>query len=251
MNKKINIASTIILCAGRGKRMRYKTKFIAKPLVKIKKKSILEFNLNYISYVGIKKCVINNSYKFKTVERFISNYSYKNKNPVIFSSKERVRLETGGGIKNALHLFEKNILAINGDSLLIQSRGFCAITKLYECFNSKNMDILLLLAPIKHSIGYQDKGDFVMASKKYLSKIERKSKYKNQEGLVFTGWQIIKKELFNSINKKEFSLNILYDMAQSKNKLYGIKLDGKFLHLSTPKSIIEIENFINKNKIVL
>ena len=44
MNKleKNNNVNTMILCAGRGQRMRYKTKYIAKPLIKIQNQPILE-----------------------------------------------------------------------------------------------------------------------------------------------------------------------------------------------------------------
>ena len=48
-NKKLSkVIETIILCAGRGKRMRYKTNYSAKPLIKIRNKPILEINLNYL-----------------------------------------------------------------------------------------------------------------------------------------------------------------------------------------------------------
>ena len=45
----------MILCAGRGKRMRYKTQYIAKPLIKIKKQPILKTNIDYLSSIGIKE----------------------------------------------------------------------------------------------------------------------------------------------------------------------------------------------------
>ena len=72
-NKKLSkVIETIILCAGRGKRMRYKTNYSAKPLIKIRNKPILEINLNYLYKAGIKNCVVNNSYKYINTE-FIKN----------------------------------------------------------------------------------------------------------------------------------------------------------------------------------
>ena len=58
--EKKNDVNTMILCAGRGQRMSYKSKYIAKPLIKILNQPILKTNLNYLSSMGIKNCIINN-----------------------------------------------------------------------------------------------------------------------------------------------------------------------------------------------
>ena len=250
--KKKDLVNTMILCAGRGKRMRYRTKYIAKPLIKIQNRSILDTNLRYLAKLGIKNCIINNSYKYKTIQNFIKDYSYKNSYPKIFSSYEKERLETGGGVKNILHLFNKNkILVINGDSLLLNKPNMCPVSKLYDNFNGSEMDILLLIAPIKNTIGYEGKGDFIMESDKIASRIERNQNHSSSKSYVFTGWQIIKKNLFNTVEDKKFSLNLLYDIALGQKKLFAVTLEGYFLHASTPKSIIQIENFINANKKIL
>ena len=57
-----------------------------------------------------------------------------------------------------------------------------------------------------------------------------------------------KKEIFDDIKKDNFSLNLLYNKAQNQNSLFAITLDGYFLHVSTPKSIIQIERFLNVNR---
>ena len=80
--------------------------------------------------------------------------------------------------------------------------------------------------------------------KQNTSKVNNKS----NKSFVFTGWQIIKKEIFNDIKKDNFSLNLLYNKAQNQNSLFAVTLDGYFLHVSNPKSIIQIERFLNVNK---
>ena len=248
LEKKNNI-NTMILCAGRGQRMRYKTKYIAKPLIKILNQPILKTNINYLSSIGINNCIVNNSYNYLTIQKFIKNYSYKNTIPNIYSSYEKERLETGGGVKKALPIFnKKQMLIINGDSLLLRKSNSCPVKKLFKNFNSNYMSILLLLAPINKSIGYYGGGDFIVKSNSITSRIERKKSNTGNKSFVFTGWQIINKEIFNDINKDNFSLNLLYNKAQSQNSLFAITLEGYFLHVSTPKSIIQIERFLNVNK---
>ena len=251
MNKleKNNNINTMILCAGRGKRMRYKTKYIAKPLVEIQNQPILRTNINYLSSIGIKECIINNSYKHLTIKKFIRNYSYKYSMPRIYSSFEKERLETGGGVKKALPKFnKKKMLIINGDSLLLRKDNLCPVKKLFNNFNSNYMNVLLLLAPINKSIGYYGGGDFIIKSNSIPSRIERKKNNKSHKSFVFTGWQIINKKIFNDIKKNTFSLNLLYNKAQSENSLFAVTLDGYFLHVSNPKSIIQIERFLRINK---
>ena len=247
--KRNNNIDTMILCAGRGKRMRYKTKYIAKPLISIQSQPILKTNVNYLSSIGIKNCIINNSYKYLTIQKFIRNYSYKHTIPKMYSSFEKERLETGGGVKKVLPIFnKKKMLIINGDSLLLRKSNSCPVKKLFKNFNNNHMSILLLLAPISKSIGYYGAGDFIIKSNSITSKIERKKNNTNHKSFVFTGWQIINKEIFDNIKIDNFSLNLLYNKAQSQNSLFAITLDGYFLHVSTPKSIIQIERFLNVNK---
>ena len=110
------------------------------------------------------------------------------------------------------------------------------------------MKILLLLAPVNKSIGYDGSGDFIIKSKSNASRIERIRNQRNNKSFVFTGWQIINKDIFNNIEQDNFSLNMLYDIAQSQKSLFATTLDGYFLHVSTPKSIIQIERFLNVKK---
>ena len=249
LNKLETDINSMILCAGRGQRMRYKTKYVAKPLIKIQNQAILETNVNYLSSVGIKNCIINNSYKYLTIQKFIKNHSYKYTKPRLYSSFEKERLETGGGIKKVLPLLKKKkVLIINGDSLLLRKSNLCPIKKLFKNFNSNYMSILLLLAPIDKSIGYYGGGDFVIKSNSTATRVERKKDNTNHKNFVFTGWQILNREIFNGVKKNNFSLNLLYDKAHTQKRLFAITLDGYFLHVSTPKSIIQIERFLNVNK---
>ncbi|MBJ57054.1 MAG: hypothetical protein CMP24_02290 [Rickettsiales bacterium] len=240
----------MILAAGRGNRMRYFTKYIAKPLIKIENKSLLELNLIKLSSTGIKKCIINTSYKHLSVKKFIKTYNFRKKYPKIIVSNETNRLETGGGVKNALQKFTREkVLVINGDSLIINSSCTCPIKNLYNYF-SDYMDILLLLVPKKNAIGYSGNGDFLRSSNCEVFNIKRK-KILDKSGLVFTGWQIIKKDILNSISKDIFSLNLAYNLAEKEKKLYGIVYDGTFLHIGNPKSYLLARNHLKKNNLKL
>ena len=139
---------------------------------------------------------------------------------------------------------------MNGDSLLTNKSYDDPIKKLCVNFNPSEMDILLLLVPKNFVVGYDGNGDFIKKSKKITSIIKR-SQNNDYNSLVFTGWQIIKKDLFNQVKLNNFSLNMLYNSAEEKNRLFGITHIGNFLHMSSPKSFLQVENFLCKNNIKL
>ena len=49
---------------------------------------------------------------------------------------------------------------------------------------------------------------------------------------VFTGCQIINKELFDDINEEVFSILKIWNQQINKKKLYGYEYKGKFIHLT-------------------
>jgi MurNAc alpha-1-phosphate uridylyltransferase len=54
---------------------------------------------------------------------------------------------------------------------------------------------------------------------------------------VYAGVGIMKPELFSDTPEGPFSLNLLFDRAISAEKLFGLRLDGEWLHVGTPNAI--------------
>ena len=83
MSKKIlefkKNLTILILCGGKGLRLRPVTKDIPKPLVKIKSKSILENIINYFLKFKINDFIIATGYKHKMIDNFIKK-KYKKLN---------------------------------------------------------------------------------------------------------------------------------------------------------------------------
>ena len=247
-NIKINcsIKEAMIFAAGIGNRMRYKTKFKAKPLIKVNNKELLNINLERLSLMGIRSCIINTNYKHLSVKNFIKRYQSRNKYPKINIIHENERLETGGGFKIALKYFHtNNILLINGDSLLVNNLIECPIKNLSNNFLPHKMDILLLLSTIRDSVGYTGSGDYIKDFQGTPASIKRKNYNANKKNaLIFTGWQVINKNILNNIKSRKFSLNAAYDLAEKNNRLYGVTHNGTFLHLSTPKSFMQVQKYL-------
>ena len=238
LDSERQIHSAMILAAGRGERMRPLTDKIPKPLVTILGRSMIERILERLVAVGVNEVVVNLFYHAPLLKAWLQKYAPP---PNILFSHEEMRLDTGGGVAQALTLSASPLVAkpfyvINGDVLWLDN-VIPALTRLAREWDEQKMEGLLLLAATVLVKGYNGYGDFTMDP---LGKVQRR-----QEGEVapfmFTGIQILHPRLFSETSKDAFSLNLLYDRAIKHGRLYGLRHDGGFWHVGTVSALQEAE----------
>jgi len=223
----------MILAAGYGKRMKKLTQSKPKPLLQINNKELLRYNIDFFINLGCDKIVINTHYLHDHINKFIKEY-YSNKNiKLIF---EPTLLNTGGGIKNALSfLGDNNFLVTNADILWKEENKkdvFDFINNYQDIKTCK-----LLLAEDDNFQGLKKPaGDF-----KLENKLIKKWK-KNDPHLYYTGLQIINPSIFNLIEEKCFSLNILWDLLIANEKLEGKILNSKIAHIGDINAFNQIKD---------
>lgn len=104
----------MILAAGRGERMGKLTEYTPKPLLKVHGKYLIEYALQSLIATNIKEIVINVSYKAELIQQTLGDGNQYGVQ--ITYSIEKERLETGGGILNALHLLGRDpFIVISSD----------------------------------------------------------------------------------------------------------------------------------------
>lgn len=102
------------------------------------------------------------------------------------------------------------------------------------------MDILLLLAMPENSVGFGQHGDFFMASSGQLTRRGDKP----FAPFAYTGAAIFSPAIFVDCPDEPFSLNLLFDRAIASGRLFGLELDGLWLHVGTKEAIGEAEQAI-------
>ena len=217
---KINTA--LILCAGFGKRLNPVTLKKPKPLLEIKKVTVLEKSINLIKELGINKIIINTFYLKEHFLNFIKNNNF-NVDIKIIEDGENI-LDTGGGILNMINnLSEDDFMVFNPDT--IWSKDYRnEILNMEEFYFLKKLENILLLVNKKLSFDKSFKGDFELANN-LISK-------KDKKDYIYTGCQILnKKILVNQINKRFSILNVWNKLIDEK-KLYGYESTQKFYHLT-------------------
>ncbi|MGL4322917.1 MAG: nucleotidyltransferase family protein [Beijerinckiaceae bacterium] len=223
----------IVLAAGLGKRMRPITDTLPKPLVPIAGKTMLDHALDRLADAGITTVVVNVHYHAEQIEKHLAARKKPN---IIISDERACLLETGGGAKKALpHFANLPFLSMNSDCLWAEgnSRNLDAML---QAWDESAMDMLLLVVQQDSTVGYDGVGDFQMDKTGQLAR--RDGSY---APMVYAGVAIIKPELFHGTPDGPFSLNVLFDRAIARKRLFGHTLDGLWLHVGTPQAITPAE----------
>lgn len=230
----------MVLAAGIGKRMRPVTATVPKPLIEIAGRSLVDHALDRLANAGVETAVVNVHYLADLVETHVK----KRKAPKVIVSDERGGLlETGGGITKALPLLgDEAFYVMNSDSFWLEGPR-PNLDWLARGWDDERMDALLMLAPTVSAIGYPGPGDFIMDKDGRLARrVER-----TVAPFVYSGTAILSPRLFADAPQGSFSLNVLFDRAIAADRLFGVRMDGTWLHVGTPEAIREAELSVSES----
>jgi N-acetyl-alpha-D-muramate 1-phosphate uridylyltransferase len=235
------IKTAMVLAAGYGTRMRPLTDRIPKPLVTLGGRTLLDHVLDRLKAAGIGRAVVNVHHFADQIEAHVAGRT----EPAITVSDERgAILETGGGVLNALPwLGSSPFMVHNSDSVWTES-GRSNLRAMMDAWNSRRMDGLLLLAKREASIGFDGLGDYYMDASGRLTRRSGEA----EAPYVFAGVSILKPQLFDGVTERAFSLVRMFDRAAARNALFGVALEGTWMHVGTPEALIEAENHLNEGK---
>ena len=227
--------SAMILAAGYGKRMLPLTKEIPKPLIKVNGIPLLKNSIDFLYRIGCKKVVINTHYKHNLISEFIQEIST---NYNIKISYEKNILDTAGGVKNAMKLFDDaNILVTNSD-VFWKKENEADVVNLINNFNSKEECRILLVEKGK-AYGLINKvGDFSLNNN-----LVKRWKA-GDRALYYSGLQMISLNILNSFFLSKFSFNDVWNFQMKKNALYGKLMHSNLYHIGDENGL---KSAINSN----
>jgi len=234
----VSIDTAMVLAAGLGKRMRPLTDRVPKPLVEVAGYSLLDRLLDKLDDAGIARAVVNVHHLADQIEARLDKRRAAGAGPATVVSDERdALLETGGGVARALPLLgDKPFVIVNADTLWRQGM-VDPIKAMIAAFDPARMDTLLLVAPTVTAVGFDGIGDFLMEADGRLARRPEA----RVAPFVYAGCAIMTPAAFADVPRGAFSLNLLWDRAIEAERLFGLRLDGQFLHVGTIPAIAEAE----------
>jgi MurNAc alpha-1-phosphate uridylyltransferase len=224
----------MVLAAGLGTRMRAFNGKIPKPLVKVGNKALIDYVLDRLADADIQQVVVNVHHMADQIERHVG---VRARPKIAFSDERGELLGTGGGIVKALPLLgDAPFFLVNSDTVWIDGVE-PNLARLAAVFDPTQMDGLLLLAPTASSIGYTGRGDFTMAGDGKLTRRDERE----VAPFVYAGVAILTPAFFAGVESGPSSMSPLFDRATEAGRLYGLRLDGVWMHVGTPEAVAAAE----------
>jgi N-acetyl-alpha-D-muramate 1-phosphate uridylyltransferase len=232
--------TAMVFAAGLGARMRPITDTLPKPLVRVGGRALIDHCLDRLAENGVERAIGNVHWHADQIEGHLAG----RKAPKIVISDEReTLLDQGGGIKRALPAIGKDpLLLCNTDAFWIDGPR-SNLARLARAFDPGAMDILLLVAASAGAVGVDWPGDFTMTHDGRLQPREPR----HVAPFVHTGVGIVKPELFASETAEVFRLAPFFHAAAARGRLFGVRLDGLWVHVGRPETIAEAETAVDRS----
>ncbi|WP_291833825.1 nucleotidyltransferase family protein, partial [Brevundimonas sp.] len=152
------------------------------------------------------------------------------------SDERETLLETGGGLKKAAPLLgDDPVFVANIDSVWLD-RGD-ALNQLARLWNPSIMDAALLLARREGSIGFEGEGDFFLGD-------DGKLTFRGEAAsapFAYMGVHICRPDYVADGPEGAFSLSQFWRRSAAAGRLYGVVMDGDWMHVGDPQARDEAE----------
>jgi len=202
--------------------------------VRVADRALLDHALDKLADADVGQAVVNVHY---LPDQIIEHVAGRTRPKVTISDERDRVLGTGGGVVKALPLLgDTPFFHLNADTMWIDGVR-PNLGRMAEAFDPAQMDILLLMAPTTTSIGYSGRGDYSMLPNGAL----RRRREQQVVPFVYAGAAILSPSLFVDAPRDEFSLTKIFDRANEQERLFGLRLDGVWMHVGTPDAVAAAE----------
>jgi MurNAc alpha-1-phosphate uridylyltransferase len=228
----------MVLAAGLGTRMRPLTNDRPKALVEVGGRALIDHMLDRLAQVGVETAVVNVHAFADRLEAHLLARDATGVLPRIVISDERAEpLETGGGIRHALHLLpDAPFWVANIDSVWINDDDQ-ALEALACAWDPDRMDVCLLTAPTMESMGFHATGDLFRAAGGEV-------RFKDQgetAPLVYVGVHIAKPCVVADGPDGAFGLLPIWKRLTGIGRVHAVAPPGLWMHVGDPLARDEAE----------
>ena len=227
----------VILTGGLGKRLGQKTSNKAKALIDVAGKPFISRQLNYLYEQGIKEVVLCIAHFGEQIKDYIGNgSSYKLK--ITYSEDGDKLLSTGGSVKKASQILDKNFFILYGDSFL--PINFSRVEKAF--FQEKKPALMTVLK----NLGQWDVSNVFFENKCVI--YNKKKPLINMDYIDY-GLNVVNNSIFHAFpSNKAFDLSDIFEDLSNKNLLAGFEIHDRFYEIGSIKGLNDTIEFFKKKE---
>lgn len=238
----MTIKNAMVLAAGLGTRMRPITDTIPKPLVKIAGKPMIDYALDSLVEAGVETVVVNVHHH---ADQMIAHLGARSDVNILISDERSQLMNSGGGLAKGLKLLEPGpVFVMNADLFWIgeMPNAVSNLRRLAHFFDPTRMDMALLCVDMDRTTGHNGKKDFNLADDGKLTRYRDRDPFP----VVYAGAIAMNSRLLDDAPDDAFNLNIYFDRAIEKDRLFGLSLEGHWITVGTPDAIDDAEGIIRQ-----
>lgn len=233
----------MILAAGKGTRMGGLSDTLPKPLTEVNGHSLMDRLLAHLKAAGVERTIVNVHHLAEQMETHLQNEI--DAGSVLISDERDGLLETGGGVKKALpKLGADPFFVVNGDALWVDSDA-SNLARMRAHWDASRMDALLLLVKTEEALGYEGVGDFRKADGEGAQPIEFRGDAPHSSHM-YGGVLLINPDLYKETPEGAWSNRFVFRKAASEGRLYGLPIDGHWMHIGTRDAIAAAEEKLKR-----
>ncbi len=226
----------VILCGGKATRLYPLTKKIPKSMIPIDGKPFLEYQIELLRQKGFRNfllCIGKGGQQIKKFFQSGKNWDVKIK----YSEEKKKLLGTGGALKNAEKLLEKEFLVIYGDSYVDFDFG-----KAIKFFHQNNK--LGLMTVYKNNNKIEPSN--VEIQGKYVVAYDKKNPTSKMKYIDY-GVSIFKKEALKLLPPKQFcDLSYLHKELIKQRQLLAYPVQKRYYQIGTFDGLEEFKQYAQK-----
>ncbi len=227
----------VLMAGGKGMRLRPLTDTTPKPLLKVGEKPIIEYNIDRLASVGVKKIYLSINYLGDQLENYFKDGELKNIS--IDYIREQKPMGTIGSILLAEDFSNDDIIVMNSD--LLTNIDFADF---YKTFKDADADMAVATTSYHVDVPYAVLETDHENSVKSLKEKPRYTYFSN------AGIYILKKQVLKMIPKGEFYdiTDLMEKIIETGHKLITYPINGYWLDIGRPEDLRKAQEDIKHIK---
>ncbi len=240
----MTIKDAMVLAAGLGTRLRPITNTMPKPLVPVAGKPMIDYTLDALKEAGVERAVVNVHHFADQMEAHLKSYDGLD---ILISDERDGLMNNGGGIvKGLTQLGRDTIFVMNADLFWVgETPGEPGnLEKLAAFFDPQTMDMAMLCVRIEHTTGHNNVNDFSIGPDGKLTRFRDDQ----SNPVVYAGAFAMKPEFLDDAPDDAFNINIYFDKAIARGRLFGMMMTGEWITVGTPEALPQAEAVIARHR---